>query len=311
MPRSLASFSLRSGPSRPRARRGRKTNVRLSRFGRRMSRLALNEIHTLPLPAPSSVICASPTTLQSCNPATGSTLECSVRRPLTCLITAPRWPRQSSRPRTSRDAHNAERCLHGYCARRRRRFDPRPRSGAYRESFCVRSGHPRESSVNRSAISALMTPNSRKARSKPQARHSPRRRRRVCSIVDLSGVEDPLARIDELAARCEPDVSVVAVGDRNDIILYRHLKNAGVAEYYFKPLVRDLVKRTCSSVLSGGHDQIYGFTQRQAYLRAGRARRRRSHHDRGQCRLAYGREGAALGHARRSRHAERRRGAPT
>jgi pilus assembly protein CpaE len=71
-------------------------------------------------------------------------------------------------------------------------------------------------------------------------------------IVDLSGIEDPLARIDELAGRCEPDVSVVTVGDRNDVILYRHLKEAGVAEYYFKPLVRDLVKRTCSSVLHRG-----------------------------------------------------------
>ena len=71
-------------------------------------------------------------------------------------------------------------------------------------------------------------------------------------IVDLSGVDDPLARIDELAARCEPDVSVVTVGDRNDIILYRHLKEAGVAEYFFKPLVRDLVKRTCSSILKRG-----------------------------------------------------------
>lgn len=50
-------------------------------------------------------------------------------------------------------------------------------------------------------------------------------------IVDISGIEDPLARIDELAARCEPEVNVVAIGDRNDIILYRHLKNAGVSEY--------------------------------------------------------------------------------
>lgn len=71
-------------------------------------------------------------------------------------------------------------------------------------------------------------------------------------IVDLSGVDDPLARIDELAARCEPNVIVIAVGDRNDIILYRHLKDAGVAEYYFKPLVRDLIKKTCGSYLSGG-----------------------------------------------------------
>jgi pilus assembly protein CpaE len=71
-------------------------------------------------------------------------------------------------------------------------------------------------------------------------------------IVDISGVEDPLAGIDELAARCEPSVSVVVIGDRNDVILYRHLKNAGIAEYYFKPLIRDLVKRAFSSVLSEG-----------------------------------------------------------
>ncbi len=78
-------------------------------------------------------------------------------------------------------------------------------------------------------------------------------------VVDLSGVEDPLARIDDLAARCEPDVSVVAVGDRNDIILYRHLKDSGVTEYYFKPVVRDLVKRTCGGALSGaGHNKSAG-----------------------------------------------------
>lgn len=77
-------------------------------------------------------------------------------------------------------------------------------------------------------------------------------------IVDLSGVEDPLTRMDELAARCEPDVHVVAVGDHNDIILYRHLKDAGIGEYFFKPLVRDLVKRTCNRVLSGGHDKSTG-----------------------------------------------------
>jgi pilus assembly protein CpaE len=73
-------------------------------------------------------------------------------------------------------------------------------------------------------------------------------------FVDLSGVEDPVGRLYELAERCEPSVSVVAIGDRNDIILYRDLKNAGVTEYFFKPLIIDLVKATCNSVLSGGHE---------------------------------------------------------
>jgi pilus assembly protein CpaE len=74
-------------------------------------------------------------------------------------------------------------------------------------------------------------------------------------IVDISGVENPLARIEELAAKCEPEVNVVAIGDRNDIILYRQLRNAGVTEYFFKPLVRDMVKRLCKSILSGGYDE--------------------------------------------------------
>ncbi len=70
-------------------------------------------------------------------------------------------------------------------------------------------------------------------------------------IVDLTGIQDPFARIDELAARCEPEVDVVAIGDRNDIILYRQLRNLGVTEYFFKPLSRDLVKRVCNTILSG------------------------------------------------------------
>ncbi|WP_315766960.1 MULTISPECIES: CpaE family protein [unclassified Bradyrhizobium] len=71
-------------------------------------------------------------------------------------------------------------------------------------------------------------------------------------FVDLSGVDDPLARIYELAERCEPSVSVVAIGDRNDIVLYRDLKNAGVSEYFFKPLIIDVVKAICRGILRDG-----------------------------------------------------------
>lgn len=70
-------------------------------------------------------------------------------------------------------------------------------------------------------------------------------------IVDISGVENPIARINELAEVCEPNTAVIVIGDRNDIVLYRDLKRAGVIEYFFKPLVRDLVTRTCSTALSG------------------------------------------------------------
>jgi pilus assembly protein CpaE len=73
-------------------------------------------------------------------------------------------------------------------------------------------------------------------------------------IVDLSGADDPIAYVNELAERCEPEVSVLAIGDRNDIILYRDLKAAGVFEYFFKPLALDLMKRACASALTGTLD---------------------------------------------------------
>lgn len=70
-------------------------------------------------------------------------------------------------------------------------------------------------------------------------------------IVDISGIADPVARINDLADVCEPNTGVVVIGDRNDIVLYRDLRHAGVAEYFFKPLVADLVSRACGAVLTG------------------------------------------------------------
>jgi pilus assembly protein CpaE len=70
-------------------------------------------------------------------------------------------------------------------------------------------------------------------------------------IVDVHGVEDPTARIRDLANVCEPTTGVIVVGEMNDIRFYRDLKAAGVVEYYFKPLVRALVMQTCDGILQG------------------------------------------------------------
>lgn len=83
-------------------------------------------------------------------------------------------------------------------------------------------------------------------------------------FVDLSGVAEPFKRIEELAEKCEPDVSVVAIGDKNDIVLYRRLINEGIAEYFFKPLVPDQIKRTCNILLNGR------MAETQASARAGK-----------------------------------------
>jgi pilus assembly protein CpaE len=74
-------------------------------------------------------------------------------------------------------------------------------------------------------------------------------------LVDIGGVEEPVMRIRELAEVCEPRTGVVVIGDRNDIVLYRELKAAGVVEYFFKPLVSEMVRRTCYGILTGHIDQ--------------------------------------------------------
>ena len=70
-------------------------------------------------------------------------------------------------------------------------------------------------------------------------------------VVDISGVNDPAAQVNRLAEVCEPGTGVIVIGEINDITLYREFKDAGVVEYFFKPLVRDLFVRTCNGILTG------------------------------------------------------------
>jgi pilus assembly protein CpaF len=60
-------------------------------------------------------------------------------------------------------------------------------------------------------------------------------------IVDLSGTDMPLSRVYDLADVCEPDVTLIAIGDKNDVGLYRSLKEAGIAEYIVKPVTTELL----------------------------------------------------------------------
>jgi pilus assembly protein CpaE len=62
-------------------------------------------------------------------------------------------------------------------------------------------------------------------------------------LVDLSGSELPLSEINSLADVCEPGVTVLAVGDRNDCGLFRDLLQHGVADYLVKPLTPALLQK--------------------------------------------------------------------
>jgi len=62
-------------------------------------------------------------------------------------------------------------------------------------------------------------------------------------IVDISGVDLPLSQIQILADVCEPGTNVVALGDHNDVGLYRDLLDLGVTNYIVKPLTRELLTK--------------------------------------------------------------------
>ena len=62
-------------------------------------------------------------------------------------------------------------------------------------------------------------------------------------IVDISGIDLPISQVDVLAEVCEPGVTVIAIGNRNEIGLYRDLLQAGVTDYIVKPLTSQLIAR--------------------------------------------------------------------
>jgi pilus assembly protein CpaE len=55
-------------------------------------------------------------------------------------------------------------------------------------------------------------------------------------MVDLSESGDPLTDINALAEVCEPGTVVIAIGQVNDVRLYRDLVASGIHDYLLKPL---------------------------------------------------------------------------
>ena len=68
-------------------------------------------------------------------------------------------------------------------------------------------------------------------------------------VVDISGVDLPLSAVNELAEVCEPGVTVIALGDRNDVGLFRDLINNGVSDYLVKPIAPALMQKSLLNVV--------------------------------------------------------------
>jgi pilus assembly protein CpaE len=65
-------------------------------------------------------------------------------------------------------------------------------------------------------------------------------------LVDLSESGDPISDINGLAEVCEPGTVVVAVGQVNDVRLYRDLMFSGLQDYLLKPVSPDALRDAIS-----------------------------------------------------------------
>ncbi|MDQ1229939.1 pilus assembly protein CpaE [Sphingomonas sp. SORGH_AS_0879] len=61
-------------------------------------------------------------------------------------------------------------------------------------------------------------------------------------LVDLSDTPDPTSEINNLAEVCEPGTIVIAVGQVNDVRLYRMLMASGLHDYLLKPINADMLR---------------------------------------------------------------------
>jgi len=85
-------------------------------------------------------------------------------------------------------------------------------------------------------------------------------------VVDVSGLDQPLSALEELAQVVEPDVRVLVIGDRTDAAFYRQLtRGLGVLEYLHKPLGTEMLARHFGPLITGNAAHAA-----EAYLRGGR-----------------------------------------
>lgn len=75
-------------------------------------------------------------------------------------------------------------------------------------------------------------------------------------VTDLSGCSAPLAAMDGLADICAAGTRVIAIGERNDVHLYRALRSLGVTDYVPKPLAENAVAEAFALALAEGEDAV-------------------------------------------------------
>ena len=77
-------------------------------------------------------------------------------------------------------------------------------------------------------------------------------------IVDLTESENPRSDINALAEVCEPGTVVLAVGNENDVGLYRDLVNSGIHDYLVKPVTSDVLREAIVTAEAALHEPAGG-----------------------------------------------------
>jgi pilus assembly protein CpaE len=75
-------------------------------------------------------------------------------------------------------------------------------------------------------------------------------------IVDISGVDDPIKALEDLARVCPTDVPVALIGDNSDIAFYRAMLRMGAMEYLYKPISRDMINHVLRPKLVGEKPRV-------------------------------------------------------
>ncbi len=73
-------------------------------------------------------------------------------------------------------------------------------------------------------------------------------------IIDISKSDMPVSDLSQLGDLCDPEVSVIAVGAKNDVGLYRDLMKLGIFDYLVSPLFSDILARSLKLFLFGEED---------------------------------------------------------
>ena len=118
-------------------------------------------------------------------------------------------------------------------------------AGEQRDQFLAFIADAETFAVVDQVVGEMMMPHAsiRQGTVKNAVKHLGENRSPKLLLIDVSDSDLPLSDINALADVCEPGVTVVAVGSRNDCGLFRDLLQHGVADYLVKPMTPALLQK--------------------------------------------------------------------